>query len=167
MAEEFLFHECPGIGIASVMARKGVSPEAIGARLGITLPGGPAAVTANGYTALGTGPGSWLVMRDEANERFAQLLRDQLEGLASVSDQSSGYAILRLSGPDARVLLQRGAAVDFHPDSFRPGSVATTVIAHIGTIIWQVDDLPTYDIAFFRSLSGSFRHWLDQAVAAL
>ena len=31
----------------------------------------------------------------------------------------------------------------------------------MGVTLWQVDDAPTYDIAVFRSLAGSFWKWLD------
>lgn len=167
MAEDIAIRERREVGIATVMARKGVPPSSIGALLAANMPNGPEAVPGGGYRILGLGPGSWLVMQDRAESSFAQSLKEKLAGHASVSDQSSGYAVLRLSGPGARIVLQRGAAIDFHPDSFRPGSAAVTVIAHIGVILWQVDDEPTYDLAVFRSLAGSFRHWLDQAVATL
>ena len=93
-------------------------------------------------------------------------LRERLGALASVSDQSSGYVVFRLSGGGARTLLQRGAAIDFQPPAFAPGSVATTVIAHIGVIIWQVDEEPVYDIALFRSFAASFLDWFEATSGA-
>ena len=167
MVDRFTHLEQVGRGIATVMARKGVGAEQIGEALGLELANGPAAVSKGAITALGTGPGTWLVTDETAGLDFADRLQEQLSGLASVSDQSSGYVIVRLSGPDARIVLQRGASIDFHPDAFWTGSVATTVIAHIGVIIWQVDELPTFDVAVFRSLAGSFQHWLKEAAAVL
>ena len=159
--------EQTGRGIATVMARKGVSAEQVGKALGLELSAGPAAVIEGTMVALGTGPGTWLVMDEAAGYDFADRLQERLSGLASVSDQSSGYVIQRLSGLGARTVLQRGASIDFHPDVFQTGSVATTVIAHIGVTIWQVDDSPTFDVAVFRSLSSSFQHWLKEAAAVL
>lgn len=156
-----------GIAIASVMARKGADTAAIGMLLGVEMPTGPRAVFADLGAVIGTGPGTWLVVVDKGEADFAGSLSETLAGLASVSDQSSGYIVHRVSGASARTLLQRGAAIDVHPDSFGIGSAATTVIAHIGVILWQVDDRPSYDIATFRSFAASFRHWLDQTVAAL
>ncbi len=75
--------------------------------------------------------------------------------------------MLRLSGPDARPLLQRGVSIDLHPASFARGSIAVTAIAHIDVVIRQIDNRPTFDIAIFRSFAGSFRHWLDSAAAAI
>ena len=163
---ELIVEELSGLGIATVMARKGVTGAAIGAILGVEPPAGPGAAYANDLTIIGTGPESWLVVKANAPD-FANQLSTTLAGLASVSDQSGGYVVTRLAGPQARTVLQRGAAIDFHPDSFRPGSAVTTVIAHIGVIIWQLDEQPSYQIATFRSYTHSFRHWLDTTIAAL
>lgn len=167
MAEGLTIHKRDDLGMASVMARKGVNPAAIAAVLGSDVPNGPCAVFTGNRTVVGTGPSTWLVIEERAAADFAETLTDTLAGLASVSDQSSGYNVMRLSGPNARTLLRRGAAIDFDPSAFGPGSAASTVIAHIGVILWQVDDQPTYDVATFRSYAGSFRHWLDLSVAAL
>lgn len=156
-----------GLGIASVTALKHVDPAAIGAALGADMPDGPQATLACARAVLGTGPAAWLILAEAAAPDFAETLGHALAGLASVADQSSAYVVQRISGPSARKLLQRGAALDFHPDVFRAGSAATTVIAHIGVILWQVDDCPTYDIAIARSYAGSFQHWLELTVKAL
>lgn len=155
-----------GFGLASVMARKHIGSEQIGAALGVEAPVSAGMRTgAGGLSLIGTGQGTWLAYADLAVPMWANGLRERLTGLASVSDQSSGYVIFRLKGADARRLLQRGMAIDLHPDRFGPGSAATTVISHIGAIVWQLDDHPTYEVATFRSYSESFRHWLDQVVA--
>jgi len=150
-----------GLGIATVMARKSATAAAIGEALGADLPAGPGAVFADNLAIIGTGPESWLVVKEDAEPDFAARLGETLAGLASVSDQSGGYAVTRLSGEGARTVLQRGAFIDFHPEAFRAGSVASTVIAHIGAIIWQVDDQPSYLVANFRSYASSFQHWLN------
>ncbi len=167
MADALTVTRHDGLGLAAVMARKAGTPAAIGAALGFAPPAGPHWTSGGGLTLLGTGPGSWLALADDASPDWADQLRDRLGPLASVSDQSSGYLVFRLSGAAARTMLQRGAAIDFHPSSFAPGRVATTVIAHIGVIIRQVDDTPSYDIALFRSYAASFRHWVDATLAAL
>jgi heterotetrameric sarcosine oxidase gamma subunit len=165
---DLLIETPAGFGLATIMARRGADPQAIGARLGLTPPLRPSwTQAAHGLRLIGTGAGTWLAYEEHAPPFWAEELREQLRPVASVSDQSDGYAITRLSGERARTTLQRGAAIDFHPDAFAPGSAVTTVIAHIGVIIWQLDDAPTYEVATFRSFSDSFRHWLDQTAAAL
>lgn len=167
MADRLTISPRANLGIVSVMARKGVDRDAIGAALGAEMPHGPHATFVGARTVVGTGPGTWLVFADDADPDFAEALAETLAGLASVSDQSSAYVVQRLSGPEARVLLQRGIAIDLDPNVFRTGTAATTVIAHIAVILWRVDDGPTYDIAIFRSYAGSFDHWRESTVAAL
>lgn len=161
MAERLTIEQREGLRFASVMARKGVTATRIGEALGLAIAEGPRVSGDADLALIGTGPGTWLALGS------IEALRARLESLASLSDQSGGYAVFRLSGEGARTVLQRGAAIDFHPSAFATGSVATTVIAHIGVIIWQVDDQPAYDGAVFRSYADSFRHWLDLAAAAL
>ena len=167
VADRVIVEERSGFGLATVMARKGVASTAIGAALGVDLRDGPYCLAGDGIVLLGTGPGSWLAHIDAAPADWAAGLRERLGPLASVSDQSGGYVIFRLSGPGARTVLQRGAAIDFHPAAFAAGAVAATVIAHIGVVIRQIDDAPTYDIALYRSFAGSFRHWLDATAEGL
>jgi sarcosine oxidase subunit gamma len=160
-----------GFGLAAIMARKGVGSEAIGAAMGmggaIGAPTRPAVGnSADGAALIGTGAGTWLCHVEQAPPFWAEDLAMRLSGLAAVADQSDGHTLLRLSGEGARRVLQRGMAIDLHPDAFGPGAAATTVIAHIGVLVWCVDQA-SFQLATFRSYSGSFRHWLDQAAAAL
>ena len=87
------------------------------------------------------------------------------KGLASISDQSGGRTVLRVSGPRARDVLAKGLPIDLHPRAFAPGSAATSTISLMGVQLWQVDDAPSYDIALFRSLSASFWRWLTASAA--
>jgi sarcosine oxidase subunit gamma len=157
-----------GFGLVAIMAHRNADPDRMAAALGGTLPTGPTrTVNEDGLSLIGTGPGQWLAHADNQSPFWADALRDRLAGLAAVSDQSSAYHIFRLTGRDARTLLQRGMAIDLHPGAFGPGSVATTVIAHIGLVVWQIDDRPSYDVAVFRSHAASFRQWLDHIAAAI
>jgi sarcosine oxidase subunit gamma len=144
---DFTMIERTGLALATVMARKGADHAAI--------------LTAADCAMIPTGPGTWLAEGD------AELLAVRLVGLAHVSDQSGGYIVHRFAGPAARALLQKGVAIDLDPSAFGPGSAAVTGIAHIGVIIWQVDDAPTYDLALFRSFAGSFHHWVAAAAQGL
>ncbi len=167
MADQLRIEEWGEFGLASVMARKGISAGQIGAALGMAVDARPQVFTAGGVSLIGTGPGSWLAFAAATGTDFLTSLRERLSGIASVSDQSSGYTIFSLSGPAARTALQRGAAIDFHDDAFGPGSVAATMIAHMGVIIWRADQKPAYQIALFRSYASSFRQWLDQTSASI
>lgn len=167
MAEPVTIEQRTGFGLATVMARKGADASAIGASLGVAARDGPFWTQGEEMMLLGVGPGTWLAHVAQAPADWAAGLRGRLGALASVSDQSGGYTVFRLSGAGARKLLQRGASIDFSPPAFAPGSVATTVIAHIGVIVWQVDDAPVYDIAMFRSFAASCLDWFEATSSAL
>jgi methylglutamate dehydrogenase subunit D len=156
-----------GFGLASVMARKGVTAQEIADALKLPAVSGPRWSGDAELALIGTGPGTWLALSAVEPETHAQRLREALGPLASVADQSGAYVILRLSGPGARTLLQRGAPIDLHPQAFAPGSAAVTVIAHVGVILRQLDATPTYELAVFRSYAVSLQRWLDAALSAL
>lgn len=160
MAERVTVTERTGLGIVSVMQRRGASAAALSAAIGCALPEGPLRAAEGPLSIIGIGPGSWLVMTEDAASDWAEMLQTRLAGLASVSDQSSGYLVQRIAGPGAADLLQRGVAIDLHPAAFPPRSVATSVIAHIGVILWRLDDA-VFDVAIFRSYADSFRRWVD------
>lgn len=157
------------LGIATVMSRglDGQLAQRVFTQFNIELPPGPTRSFCKDISFVGIGPGTWLCCQQGAMPTWAGELTSQVAGLASVSDQSSGYTVLRLSGSDARVLLSRGAFIDLDTLVFGPGSAAVTTIAHIGVIMWQLDDAPTYEVAIFRSLAESFLHWVEVTCAAI
>ncbi len=155
------------VSLAAVMARKGVTAADIGGALAVEIPKAPAYRSGSGLGLVGTGPGTWLALSETLDNEWPSALEAALGSLASVSDQSSGYAIYRLSGANARELLQRGAAIDLDPLAFSAGSAATTVISHIGVTFWQVDDTPTYDLVVFRSMRESLEHWFESVAASV
>jgi heterotetrameric sarcosine oxidase gamma subunit len=162
-----IVEERSGFGIATVMARKAVSAAALETTLGFSPPEGPARVKRDGLVWIGTGPATWLAMTDAPEIGWPASLEQRLKGLASISDQSGSYRIFHIAGDRARSLLQRGAFIDLHADAFRPGSVATTVIAHIGVVFWQADDDPGFEVATFRSFAPGFLRWLNATSTAL
>jgi sarcosine oxidase subunit gamma len=157
------------LGIATVMARKGQTAalrEAVLSAYGMTLTDASRHVAGTSVGFIGTGPGQWLSVSEQLrNGELAADLSRKFAGLASISDQSEGRAVIRIAGPQARDVLAKGLPIDLHPSVFTPGSAATSVISLMGVTLWQVDDTPTYDIAVFRSLAGSFWKWLTDSAA--
>jgi methylglutamate dehydrogenase subunit D len=161
--------ERAGLGLATVAARKGRAEalkQAVASAYGVELPDRSRTVNGPAVSFIGYGPGQWLAVSEAfASERLARELGERLRGLASISDQSGGRTVLRVSGPRARAVLAKGLPIDLHPRAFEPGSAATSTISLMGVQIWQVDDAPTYDLAIFRSVSASFWRWLTGSAA--
>ena len=160
-----------GVGFATVLVRKGqmeALAAAVRAHYGLELPRGPWRASANGVALCATGPEAWLAVSDVGDD-FAANLKRALGGSASVVDQSGGYAVLRLTGSKVRDTLAKGVPLDLHPRAFKVGDVAVTVVSHIGAIIWRREDgadgAAVFEIAVFRSIAGSFWHWLAESSA--
>jgi heterotetrameric sarcosine oxidase gamma subunit len=158
--------ECPDLQMATVIARQGRDALAgrIQAAFGVGLPAGPHWTGNRGLALVGTGPRTWLAVLEEGGPLFGDL-RTALGDAAAISDQSDGYAVMHLSGPKARATFEKGLGVDLHPTAFRAGDAAVTTCSHLGVILWQLDETPSYRIALFRSLAGAFWHWLSDSAA--
>jgi sarcosine oxidase subunit gamma len=156
------------LALVSLIARKGQA-EALAALVrsayGIELPTSPrlAGGPMPGGREIGfiwAGPDQWLARAEGVPDLDSELAL-ALGRRAMVADQSDGRCVLRLSGPSTRQVLAKGIGLDLDARLFKPGDVALTLAEHIGVQLWQVDDKPSYEIAMFRSLAGSFWHWLS------
>jgi len=157
------------LGLATVAARKGKAAAlaaAVRTAYGTGLPSDSTVATGPTVAFIGMAPGQWFAVSERlANGALADDLTAKLAGLASITDQSDGRAVVRIAGPRAREVLAKGLPIDLHPGVFRTGSAATSTISHMGVQIWQADDAPTYDIAVFRGFAGSFLRWITSSAA--
>jgi methylglutamate dehydrogenase subunit D len=144
--------EREGLGLATIQARKGVDATSVGGVLGVSAPIGPTWAGNAQLTLIGMGHGAWLAVCSKPEGEWPERLTHELIGLASVTDQSSAYCVLRLTGAGAGELLQRGVSIDLHPASFGPHSAVATVIEHIGVM--------GFELAVQRSYLSSLRHWI-------
>ena len=124
----------------------------------VDLPDLPRRVEGRDIAFIWTGPDQWLAQGLQGTE---PLLADVFSPLASVVDQNHARVLLRVSGSRARDALAKGLTIDLHPSVFATGFAAATSVAHIGVVLWQIDDCPTYEFAVPRSYALSFWHWLE------
>ena len=140
--------------------------KAVEGALGFGLPLTPNTVSGNaGLTALWLGPDEWLIVTPPDGE---STVLASLEGalgaiFSSVTDQTGGQTIVRLSGLRARDLLAKGCTLDLHPTAFGPGRCAQTLVAKANATIIHVDDTPTFDLIVRRSFADYLREWLQDA----
>lgn len=164
-----VIQELAGLGLATVAARKGqvaALKAAVAGAYGVELPESARVAQGSNVSFVDYGPGQWLAVSESlANESLARDLAQRLKGLASISDQSGGRTVLRISGPRARDVLAKGLPIDLDPRAFPLGSAATSTISLMGVQLWQMDDTRSYDIAVFRSVSHSFWRWVTASAA--
>jgi heterotetrameric sarcosine oxidase gamma subunit len=161
--------ELVDLGLATVACRKGQDDglkASVREAYGVELPSGSVVAQGKDVSFIGTGPGQWLAVSEtHKNEALAADLAARLEGLASVSDQAGGRAVIRLSGPRVRDVLAKGLAIDLDARTFPAGSAVTSTISHMGVQLWRGDDPQSYDLVIFRSVAESFWRWLTASAA--
>ena len=156
------------LSLASIASADGKSEQvsaAIQSAYGVQLPHRPMRVGDADISFLWYGPNRWMAVSERNGGRELETeLQRHLGQLAAVVDHSDGRAVVRVSGARTRDVLAKGLPIDLHPRVFKANDVALTHASHIGVLIWQVDDAPTYDIAVPRSYAHSFCDWLLGAV---
>jgi methylglutamate dehydrogenase subunit D len=159
------------MSVVWIAARKGQTVELI-RRIselhGVTLPSNPRLVKSrSGFDFIGAGPDQWLAIAPAtaAGLDLAHVLAGQLQGLASVADQTDARTLVRVSGEKARDTLAKGLPIDLHPRVFPEGAVAITHADHIGVIVWRPDESDAFVLACSRSYSDSFWRWLTESAA--
>jgi heterotetrameric sarcosine oxidase gamma subunit len=152
------------LAIARVMARAGDADTvcaAVEKDTGLKLPSPGHTSTSGDVTAIWIAPATWLVMQAKPNSTDLLVRIARACGAhASVVDQSCGYVALQLSGARARDVLAKGCRIDLHPRAFGPGRAAATIIAHVHGIVWQVDQVPTFELIVPSTLAEHVYEWL-------
>lgn len=140
--------------------------RAVQTALGVAPPTEPNRVAVGGEASLlWMRPTEWMALlpagtEDEAAARLGTALADQSAAVVDVSDQ---FALLRLAGAKARVVMAKGCAIDLHPRVFGPGCAAQSHIGRIAVLFHQTDETPTYEILARRSLADYLWTYLADA----
>ena len=115
-----------------------------------------------GYAPQWAGPDQYFVVAETRGEgALYREVKAALAGIASVSDQSHGRVIIRISGPKVLAVLAKGTPVDLYPDEFSVGKSALTQMAHVGVHLTRVGE-DAYDLAVFRGFAESFWEWITE-----
>ena len=157
------------LALASVISKRGkrfALVNAVNTAFGVALTDGPRCAMRGAVAFAGTGPDQWIASAEGAEAAgFAAKVRARIGPFAAVSDQSDARLVLLLRGPCVRDVLAKGVPVDLHPQAFKAGDVACTLVAYINIQIDMLDDTPTYQLTAPRSMAGSFWSWLTAAAA--
>jgi methylglutamate dehydrogenase subunit D len=152
------------VAVTHIAARRGAQTsldDLARATFGTSFPSTPRAVEAAGVMIVWAGPDQWLIIqRQEAGVDLSSQLAKTFNGLASVFDVTDSRTIFRIPASHPSDALSRSMGIDFHDAAFRPGDVAITHVAHLGTIVWRLPDGSGYDFACARTYSRDFLDWL-------
>jgi sarcosine oxidase, subunit gamma len=143
---------------------------AVGRCLDMVLPTEACSSATQGpVTALWLGPDQWLVTCPASDVVFfISTLREALgEVHCALTDVTDGRVALRLAGPNARDVLEKGCLLDLHPRAFPPGRCAQSLLAKASVLIHFAEDDPRAGPSFDLHVARSFSHyvfsWLEDA----
>ena len=157
-----------GLALAQLFARPG-KEESLVRRLNLptqpghshTHSGSPA-----NHLALPLAPKQWMLIAEGGSDgSFSRNVREYIGEFGYVSEQSHARVILRVCGTHARELLSKGCRLDLHPRVMGAGACASTTIAHVGILLHQVDETPTYDLLVYSGFARYFWEWMKESAA--
>lgn len=149
-----------------IFARRGkwaATAKAVKAHFGVAAPTAPKAAAGKETTIIWPGADQVMALspRKDATPPLDRL-KQAFEGIASLSDQSDGRALIRISGPDATKALAKISSLDFHDSAFPVGSAATTSVDHTTVNLWRssdgADGFPVFNLLVFSSFAESLWH---------
>jgi sarcosine oxidase subunit gamma len=132
---------------------------------------------AGDVTALWLGPDEWWLIapgpEPEAGPELAERVAGALaERFCAVTDVSESRTCIRISGPRARRVLQKGCPLDFHSRAFAAGACAQSILAKAGVTLHLFADEsadqagaegPVFDIYVARSFAEYLWAWIEDA----
>lgn len=97
-----------------------------------------------GREVLWLGPNEWLVVSHPDSREPGRIISELETLLAgthySVVDVSAARALIELGRPDRHELLAHGCGLDLHPQSWREGMCAQTVLARVSVVLQERRD---------------------------
>jgi sarcosine oxidase, subunit gamma len=121
--------------------------------------------------ALWLEPGAWMLTG--AHDALASALADLTAPPSDPSavhvlatDLSAGRCMLKLSGPDARGLIESGCPVDLHPRVFTPDRCASSLFNETPIVIDQLSAEPTQAYVLIVDRASAANLWDQLADAA-
>jgi sarcosine oxidase subunit gamma len=142
--------------------------QAAESALGVALPVKPCSTSESSVVRVAwAGPDDWFIVGPKGQaDALAARLRAALAGLHhAVTNVSSGYTVLHLSGTPVRDVLAHGCPLDLHPRAFARGACAGSHFFKASVWLWQTDDAPVYELLVRRSFMGYVWLMLERATA--
>ena len=113
------------------------------------------------------GPDEWLIVgpSDDQAHIYGSVSKAVKKQHFSLVDVTESRTLIRLSGTQAKSVLEKGCSIDLHPSAFSPGSVVNTHLSHAHIILHHRNSnkQSTYDLYVHRSFSEYLWSWLEDA----
>jgi len=153
------------VSIAIPATNKKIVTSAVKKAFKVDLPKVGASTSSGNSSAVfwGMQTDQLFVLFDHDGDKAVAFVEQKLADAGFYTNQSDSWVIINISGPGARPALERICMLDLHQKEFPAGSVARTVMEHLGTIIYfQGDD--SFLVLTARSFAKSLLHALETSI---
>lgn len=165
--------EVRDFSLVLILARRGqwsAITRAAKTHFGVDAPVKPQAVSGREGVLLWSGPDQMMALFPRRDTlRPLDALREAFAGAASLSDQSDGRCMIRLSGARVRDMLAKVSSLDLDDSAFPAGAAAATSIDHTGVNLWREPDgpegHPVFSVLASSTFANSLWHTLVDASA--
>ena len=165
--------EMRDVDLVQVMARRGqwaATAKATKKHFEVAAPDRPGAAFTKTAALVWSGPDQFFALTAGAGLADPPTpLREVFAGAASLSDQSDGRALIRISGARVRDAMAKLSSLDLDDTAFPVGAAAATSIDHTGVNLWRAadgpDGNPVYFLLVFSTLADSLWHTIVEAAA--
>jgi methylglutamate dehydrogenase subunit D len=147
--------------ITSIAVHKGrekALAEAVKKAHDLALPDIGRTSSKEGLRLIWSGRGQHMLLGDKPAARA-------LARLASLTDQTDGWAVMTLTGINAAKALSRHCPLDLRATNFKRGHTARTEVAHMMTVVTKLND--GFEIMVMRSFAATMVHHLAQAMESV
>jgi sarcosine oxidase subunit gamma len=147
--------------------REPAAQQAVKDATGLDLPTTANTAHSEGkLSVLWLGPDEWLFVVDDPAPDAGPDLKTKLLGMldgvfAQVVDVSGAQAVIGITGPDAREVLERAVPLDMHPRSFAPGQVKHTLFGRHTGVSLHLKDEQNLDLYCRRSFTEYVWRYLE------
>lgn len=154
--------------LMQVMARRGqwqAVAAAAEAAFAAPPPAQPKTVHAKSAILIWSGPDQFFALAPRGGEgTVLAKAREAFQGMASISEQSDGRVLLKLSGPKVRDAFAKFCSLDLDPSAFSIGAAASTSIDHTSVTLWRGADAAGETPVFFLLVFSTFSESLVRTI---
>ncbi len=152
------------VSIALPMGGEAQAEKAIKTAFGTTLPApGKSEIGKGGARLIRLSPDAGLVLFQRTTPDAEPHVAGMLKGAVYTTDQTDVWTGLEISGPRARIVLERICPIDLHPGVFPEGEAARTVMEHLGVLI-ICTGADNFLLLSASSSAKSFLHALETSI---
>jgi sarcosine oxidase subunit gamma len=114
-------------------------------------------------------PGEWLAISDTLEgSRLCERLNEHINSHdIAITDVNCALKVMRVEGPAARGLLERGCGLDLNPQAFGAGHCVRTRFAQLPVVLQSIHPQERFELYVGRSYLAYLESWLDEVASGL